>query len=106
MKACYVDYERRVNSSLNTAFSKLLTSGLTVVKNHVLRYCEYVYERLGSEVINLFSCSAYLSMEFSLLINVKMQTISSIVILTSRKNSFLQLSEPKKAGFYFILMST
>ena len=41
------------NSSSYTAtkLSKLLTSCLTAVKNHVIRYCEKVYERSGK---NLF----------------------------------------------------
>ena len=41
------------NSSSCTAteLSKLLTSCLTAVKNHVIRYCEKVYERSGK---NLF----------------------------------------------------
>ena len=30
-----------------TELSKLLTSSLTAVKNHVIRYCEKVYERSG-----------------------------------------------------------
>ena len=34
-----------------TELSKLLTSCLTAVKNHVIRYCEKVYERSGK---NLF----------------------------------------------------
>ena len=36
---------------LQLNFSKLLTSCLTAVKNHVIRYCEEVYERSGK---NLF----------------------------------------------------
>ena len=40
------------SSSFTTAeLSKLLTSCLTAVKNHVIRYCEKVYERSGK---NLF----------------------------------------------------
>ena len=40
------------SSSCNTTeLSKLLTSCLTAVKNHVIRYCEKVYERSGK---NLF----------------------------------------------------
>ena len=40
------------SSSCNTAeLSKLLTSSLTAVKNHVIRYCENVYERSAK---NLF----------------------------------------------------
>ena len=39
------------SSCTTTEFSKLLTSCLTAVKNHVIRYCEKVYERSGK---NLF----------------------------------------------------
>ena len=35
------------NSCTTTELSKLLTSCLTAVKNHVIRYCEKVYERSG-----------------------------------------------------------
>ena len=35
------------SSSSTTELSKLLTSCLTAVKNHVIRYCEKVYERLS-----------------------------------------------------------
>ena len=39
------------SSCTTTELSKLLTSCLTAVKNHVIRYCERVYERSGK---NLF----------------------------------------------------
>ena len=39
------------SSCATTELSKLLTSCLTAVKNHVIRYCEKVYERSGK---NLF----------------------------------------------------
>ena len=59
------------------------------------------------EVVKLFSCSAQRSMEFILLINVKMPTIVGILTFMNRKNSILGLSEPKNAEFLdiFILMS-
>ena len=62
---------------------------------------------LGTEVIKPFPCSTQLSMNFFLLINVKMPTIFSILTLMSRKNGIIGLSEPKKAEFLdiFILMS-
>ena len=52
--------------------------------------------RSGPEVIKLFSCSTQLSMNFFLLINVKMPTIVGILTFMSRKNIILGLSEPKK----------
>ena len=51
----------------------------------------------GSEVINLFSCSTQLSMEFFLLINVKMPTTVGILTFMSRKNSIFGLSESEKS---------
>ena len=39
------------NSCTTTELSKLLTSCLTTIKNHVIKYCEKVYERSGK---NLF----------------------------------------------------
>ena len=48
----------------------------------------------GPEVIKLFSCSTQLSMNFFLLINVKMPTTVGILTLISGKNSILDLSEP------------
>ena len=51
----------------------------------------------GPEVIKLFICSTQLSMNFFLLINVKMPTIVGILTFMSRKNSILDLSEPKKS---------
>ena len=43
--------------------------------------------------IHLFSCSTQLSMEFFMLINVKMPTIVGILTFMSGKNSILGLSE-------------
>ena len=43
----------------------------------------------GPEVIKLFSCSTQLSMNFFLLINVKMPTIVGILTFMSRKSSSL-----------------
>ena len=39
------------SSCTTTELSKLLTSCLTTIKNHVIKYCEKVYERSGK---NLF----------------------------------------------------
>ena len=39
------------SSCTTTELSKLLTSCLTTIKNHVIKYCEIVYERFGK---NLF----------------------------------------------------
>ena len=51
----------------------------------------------GLEVIKLFSCSTQVSMEFFLLINVKMPTIVGILTFMSMKNNIPGLSEPKKS---------
>ena len=53
----------------------------------------------GLKVIKLFSCSTPLSMNFFLLINVKMPTIVGILTFRSGKNSILGLPEPKKCCF-------
>ena len=50
----------------------------------------------GPEVIKLFSCSTHLSMNFFLLINVKMPAIVGILTFMSGENSILGLSEPTK----------
>ena len=55
--------------------------------------CFAVCENPGPEVIKLFFM---LSMEFFLLINIKMPTIVGILIFMSTKNRTLGLSEPKK----------
>ena len=53
------------------------------------------------------TCLTQLSMEFFLLINVKMPTIVRILIFMSRKDDSLSISEPKNAEFraIFILIS-
>ena len=53
-------------------------------------------QQSGPEIIKLFSCSALVSMKFSLPINVKMPTIVGILTFISRKNSILGLAEPEK----------
>ena len=57
----------------------------------------------GPEVIKLFSCSTQLSMKFFLIIKFKMPTILGILTFMSRKISILDLFEPKKAEFLYIL---
>ena len=39
------------SSCTTTELSKLLSSCLTAVKNHVIRYCEKVYERSGKHLL-------------------------------------------------------
>ena len=57
----------------------------------------------GPEVIELFSCSAQLSMKFFLLINVNMPTIVGILTFMSGEISVFGLSEPKKTNFLIFL---
>ena len=57
----------------------------------------------GPEVIKLFLCSTQLSMDFFLLINVKMPTIVGILTFMSRKNIILGLSAPKNPYFLIVL---
>ena len=56
-----------------------------------------VFLKPGPELIKLFSCSTPLSMNFLLLINVKMPTVVGILTFMSGKNRILGLSEPKKS---------
>ena len=56
----------------------------------------YVADRSGFGVIKLISCSTQLSMNFFLLIYVKMPTFVGILTFMSRKNSILGLSESEK----------
>ena len=42
------------SSCTTTELSKLLTSCLTAVKNHVIRYCEKVYERSGKNLVLVY----------------------------------------------------
>ena len=59
MMYCYLSFTKdhikhdllQTRSCTTTELSKLLTSCLTAVKNHVLKYCKKVYERSGK---NLF----------------------------------------------------
>ena len=55
-------------------------------------------ERIGPEVIKLFSCSAQLCMKFIMLINVKLPTIVDILIFLSMLNTS---SKSSKAGKVF-----
>ena len=58
--------------------------------------CTTELKRPGLEVIKKFSRSTQLSMNFFLLINVKMPTIVGILTFMNRKNSILGLTESEK----------
>ena len=51
-----------------------------------------------------FSCATQLSMNFFLLINVKMRTIVGILTFMNEENGILGLSEPKNAEFLDIFI--
>ena len=53
-------------------------------------------DKTGPEVINLFPCSNELSMNFILLINVKMPTIVGILTFISRINTLKTPPPPQK----------
>ena len=59
----------------------------------------------GLKVIKLFSYSTQLSMNFFLLINVKMPTIVGILTFMSRKNSIIGLSESEKQLNFLIFFT-
>ena len=61
-----------------------------------LKVYPYIISPQGPKVIKLFSCSTQLSMDFFLLINVKMPTVVGILTFLNMKNSIISLSEPKK----------
>ena len=62
------------------------------------------HSRPEPEDIELFSCSTQLSMEFFLLINVKMPTTVGILTFMDRKNSILGLSEHNKMLIFMIFI--
>ena len=68
-----------------------------------VHYLEFIPRPRGYKT---FLCSTQLSINFFLLINVKMPTIVGILTLMSMKNSIPGLSEPKNEFLdIFILMS-
>ena len=95
------------------SYASLPTSHLSVPKDTLKHKVSYFGQRLsqtlnlrfwtqywtknqiGPELIKI-SFSTQLSMQFFLLINVKMPTIVGILTLMSRKNNILDLSEPEK----------
>ena len=62
------------------------------------------HSRPGPEGIRLFSCSTQLSMEFFLLISVKMTKIVGILTFMNKKNSILGLSERNKMLIFMIFI--
>ena len=60
----------------------------------------------GPEVIKPFSYSTQLSLNFFLLINVKMPATVGVLTFMSAKNNILGLSEPKKAELLDIFILT
>ena len=60
--------------------------------------------RSGPEVIKLFSYSTQLSMQFFLLINIKMPTIVGILIFISRKNFMLSSALQEKSLNWWYLI--
>ena len=64
--------------------------------------------RPGSQVINFFSCSSQLNIEFILLINVKMPTIVGILTLISMINTTPESLKARKVFIFqhFSFMSS
>ena len=83
-----------VNSSVctTTELSILLTSCLTAIKNHVIKYCTTVYERNGKnlfwsiknsgEILNKLKSRGFLGLHMIYLLSI----LHSLIIL-SKKNS-------------------
>ena len=76
--------------------------GFTACTLWLVDYLSIQAHKSCTEVIKLFSCSAQLSMNFCLLINVKMPIVG-ILTFMSGKNSILGLSEPSKKIFFIFL---
>ena len=47
----HLSYPGRICSCTTAELSKLATSCLTTIKNHVIKYCEKVYERSGKNLL-------------------------------------------------------
>ena len=69
-----------------------------------MRELYVTFRKPGPEVIKLFLHSTQLSMNFFLLINVKMPSVVAILTFMSGKNNILGLCEPKKAEFLDIFI--
>ena len=75
--------QRKFAVGITIAFTKLIGSYKTPKKSN--------YRRLGPYVIKLFSCSTQQSMEFILLINVKMPTSVGILTFISIINTTTEI---------------
>ena len=83
---------------MNELFHRLFLIFLTFVKVHAGP------DKSGPEVIKEISCSTQLSMNFFLLINVKMPTIVGILTFMSWKNSIIVLPKPEKKFNFLIFL--
>ena len=81
------------SSCTTTELSKLLTSCLTAVKKHVIKYCEKVYERSGK---NLFW-----SIKNSGEILDKLKARDSVILLPAHPASFAHNFVSGMQSFYF-----
>ena len=85
------------SSSTTTELSKLLTSCLTAVKNHVIRYCEKVYERSGKNLVwSIINSGEVLN-------KLKSRRFRAISL---KKNLYIQLSGLLKGKVRLILPVT
>ena len=68
-------------------------------------FCNIYHDPKCYKTIQLFSCSAQLSMIFIMLINVKMPTTVGILTFISRiNNSSESLKTNKKSLYFFIIL--
>ena len=92
LSACV--YQFPLNIPCRIVFAR--PEDLAILPNHLSFHLLSMTRPRGYKTFSMLN-STQLSMNFFLLINVKMPTIVGILTFWSRKNSIIGLSEPKKA---------
>ena len=108
------------SSCTTTELSKLLTSCLTTIKNHVVKYCEKVYERSGKnifwsiknscEVLNKLKSRGFLCIQFvyirffyiytTLLHNLIKDKLVDLIERTLQREGFLYIACNDRNAFF------
>ena len=96
------------SSCTTTELSKLLTSCLTAVKNHVIRYCEKVYERSGK---NLFWSIRFGTKLYRQIVGIPMGTncaplVVDLFLFCYERDFMTSLSDVKQAEIIEAFKST
>ena len=66
---------------------------------HVIWFCKTITKDQAPQVIKLFSCSALLSMEFVLLVNLKLLTISNSFLLNIAEHENVSANKYENANY-------